>query len=85
MVSGNLYLSSNYLTCIVQIVVKLLKPMGNFVMEKSKSGAKKASKEASAFSNSSNGSLDYMSKQSKFASKDASKIKSGAIKDSRYK
>ena len=57
--------------------------MGNF-MKKSKSGSSKPGKEASALTKKGNGSLDYMSKQSGFASKDASKIKKGAYKENRY-
>ena len=53
-------------------------------MEKTKSGSSKPSKEANAFPNKANGSMDYMAKQSKFASKDASKLKSGSYKENRY-
>ena len=57
--------------------------MGNF-MEKTKSGSTKPGKQASALTKKGNGSLDYMSKQSKFASQDASKIKRGSYKENRY-
>ena len=53
-------------------------------MEKTKSGSSKPGKEASALTKKGNGSLDYMSKQSGFASKDASKIRKGAYKENRY-
>lgn len=53
-------------------------------MEKSKSGSNKPPKEANAFPNKANGSMDYLSKQSKFASKDAAKLKRGAFKENRY-
>lgn len=38
-----------------------------------------------AFTNKANGSMDYLSKQDSLASKDISKLHSGAFKDSRYK
>ena len=38
-----------------------------------------------AFTNKANGSMDYLAKQDAMASRDISKLHSGAFKDSRYK
>lgn len=46
---------------------------------------KEYSKEAKAFSNAANGTMNYLEKQSGFASKDAAKLKRGAYKENRYK
>lgn len=56
-------------------------------MNRAEKGAKSKSysKEANAFPNKADGSMDYLSKQSGFASKDASKLKRGAYKENRYK
>ena len=53
-------------------------------MKMKKSGSKGPGKLANAFPNTANGSMDYMAKQKKFASKDAAALKRGKFKDCKY-
>lgn len=46
---------------------------------------KEMPKRPDAFSNQADGTMDYLSKQDSMASKDASKINKGGLKDNRYK
>jgi hypothetical protein len=41
-------------------------------------------KKPDAFSNTADGTLDYLSKQDAMASRDASRLKKGSYKDNRY-
>ena len=60
--------------------------LGDFIMKPSKNLSDKSySKEAKAFTNAANGTMNYLEKQSGFASKDAGKLKRGAYKENRYK